>query len=231
MITKGGQYAMLAARFRLEAESLLASTTVEINVNGDGFGEVPINFSSHQHALGLATTDARIGGIGFQSGPLSIPTAIHAHRESQHLIHGRRSLPRSSRFPPGRGVPRHGNDCPRRTRLPASGPARQLPDLARRAAGREAVHAGRGACLRWTPMNTGEEFKTPDTMAGDLLINCEIVIRGSCCDDLTNFWWMLTRCFYPKLIGGPEPGHPDAADGRGPQRPGALQSARLRPGP
>jgi hypothetical protein len=46
MITKGGQYAMLAARFRLEAESLLASTTVELDVNGDGFGEVPINMSS-----------------------------------------------------------------------------------------------------------------------------------------------------------------------------------------
>jgi len=58
-------------------------------------------------------------------------------------------------------------------------------------------------CLRWTPMNTGEEFKTPDTMAGDLLINCEVVIRGSCCDDLTNFWWMLTRCFYPQGGGAP----------------------------
>jgi hypothetical protein len=46
MITKGGMYAQLAARYRLEAESLLASTTVEIDVNGDGFGEVPINFSS-----------------------------------------------------------------------------------------------------------------------------------------------------------------------------------------
>ena len=45
MITKGGMYAMLAARYRLEAESLLASTTVEIDVNGDGFGEVPMNFS------------------------------------------------------------------------------------------------------------------------------------------------------------------------------------------
>jgi hypothetical protein len=51
--------------------------------------------------------------------------------------------------------------------------------------------------MRWTPMNTGEEFRTPDTMAGDLLINCEILIRGSCCDDLTNFWWMLVKCFYP----------------------------------
>ncbi len=46
MITKAGQYTSLAARFRFEAEALLASTTVEIDVNGDGFGEVPINFSS-----------------------------------------------------------------------------------------------------------------------------------------------------------------------------------------
>jgi len=58
-------------------------------------------------------------------------------------------------------------------------------------------------CLRWTPMNTGEEFKTPDTMAGDLLINCEVIIAGSCVDDLTNFWWMLTRCFYPQGGGAP----------------------------
>ncbi len=58
-------------------------------------------------------------------------------------------------------------------------------------------------CLRWTPMNTGEEFKTPDTMAGDLLVNCEAIIAGSCCDDLTNFWWMLTRCFYPQGGGAP----------------------------
>jgi hypothetical protein len=57
-------------------------------------------------------------------------------------------------------------------------------------------------CLRWTPMNTGEEFRTPDTMAGDLLINCEVIVAGSCCDDLTNFWWMLTRCFYPAALGG-----------------------------
>ena len=54
--------------------------------------------------------------------------------------------------------------------------------------------------MRWTPMNTGEQFRTPDTMAGDLLINAEIVIRGCCCDDLTNFWWMVARCFYPPTI-------------------------------
>jgi hypothetical protein len=54
--------------------------------------------------------------------------------------------------------------------------------------------------MRWTPMNTGETFRTPDTMAGDLLLNCEILIRGTCCDDLTNFWWMITRCFYPPVF-------------------------------
>ncbi len=46
MITKAGQYVALAARFRFEAEALLCSSTIEIDVNGDGFGEVPINFSS-----------------------------------------------------------------------------------------------------------------------------------------------------------------------------------------
>jgi hypothetical protein len=51
--------------------------------------------------------------------------------------------------------------------------------------------------MRWTPMNTGEQFRTPETISGDLLINCEIIIRGTCCDDLTNFWWMLAKCFYP----------------------------------
>ncbi len=46
MITKSGQYTALAGRYRFEAESLLASTTAEIDVNGDGYGEVPINFST-----------------------------------------------------------------------------------------------------------------------------------------------------------------------------------------
>lgn len=46
LITKSGQYISLAARFRYEADSLASSTTFEIDVNGDGFGEVPINMSS-----------------------------------------------------------------------------------------------------------------------------------------------------------------------------------------
>jgi hypothetical protein len=52
-------------------------------------------------------------------------------------------------------------------------------------------------CLRWTPINGPEHFKTPSQIAGPLWINCEIICAGSCVDDLTNFWWMLTLCFYP----------------------------------
>jgi hypothetical protein len=51
--------------------------------------------------------------------------------------------------------------------------------------------------MRWTPMNTGEQFRTPDTMSGDLLINAEILLKGTNVSDMQNFWWMVTRCFYP----------------------------------
>jgi hypothetical protein len=51
--------------------------------------------------------------------------------------------------------------------------------------------------MRWTPLNSGEEFKTPDTMAGDLMIDCEVLLKGTNVSDLTNFWWLITRCFYP----------------------------------
>ncbi len=56
--------------------------------------------------------------------------------------------------------------------------------------------------LRWTPMNTGEQFRTPDTMSGDLLINAEILLKGTNISDMQNFWWMLVKCFYP---GGSPP--------------------------
>ena len=51
--------------------------------------------------------------------------------------------------------------------------------------------------MRWTPMNTGEQFRTPDTMSGDLLINCEILLQGSNVRDMMNFWWMIAKAFYP----------------------------------
>jgi len=54
--------------------------------------------------------------------------------------------------------------------------------------------------MRWTPMNTGEQFRTPDTMSGDLLIKCEVLIKGNNASDLLNFWWMVTRCFYPSTL-------------------------------
>ena len=54
--------------------------------------------------------------------------------------------------------------------------------------------------MRWTPMNTGEQFRTPDTMSGDLLINCEVLLKGTNVSDLTNFWWMIARCFYPSVL-------------------------------
>jgi hypothetical protein len=55
-------------------------------------------------------------------------------------------------------------------------------------------------CMRWTPSYGPMEFRTPDSMSGNLIITCEVLVRGSCCSDLTNFWWLLIRCFYP---GGP----------------------------
>jgi hypothetical protein len=52
-------------------------------------------------------------------------------------------------------------------------------------------------CMRWTPQNGPENFRTPEMMTGPLLIRVEMLTRGSCCDDMTNLWWMLERCFYP----------------------------------
>ncbi len=85
--------------------------------------------------------------------------------------------------------------------------------------------------LRWTPMHTGEDFKTPDTMAGDLLINCEILLPGTNVSDLTNFWWMLDALLLPKRPGRSEREYPGPPECRGPQRPRALQPARVRPRP
>ncbi len=51
--------------------------------------------------------------------------------------------------------------------------------------------------MRWTPMNTADTFSTPDSMRGDLLVNAEILIKGTNCSDYQNFWWMVMGCFYP----------------------------------
>ncbi len=63
--------------------------------------------------------------------------------------------------------------------------------------------------MRWTPATGPDVFLFPDTQRGDLLINCEILIKTTLVDDLLNFWWMLVRCFYPPIppdptaMGGP----------------------------
>ena len=51
--------------------------------------------------------------------------------------------------------------------------------------------------LRWTPINTADTFTTPDSMRGDLLINCEMLIKGCNVDDMQNLWYAIMRCFYP----------------------------------
>lgn len=46
MLTTNAQYVAMAARFRSTAQTLACATVFEIDVNGDGYGEVPINMSS-----------------------------------------------------------------------------------------------------------------------------------------------------------------------------------------
>ena len=76
--------------------------------------------------------------------------------------------------------------------------------------------------MRWTPMNGGEIFKTPDTIAGLLTINCEILIKGTNVDDTVNFWWMVVRCFYPGQAPLSGPSNNDVI--------GTLQAAGARSG-
>jgi hypothetical protein len=54
--------------------------------------------------------------------------------------------------------------------------------------------------MRWTPTNGPDKFVTPEMQAGALFIRVEILIPGTNSDDYQNFWWMVSRCFYP---GGP----------------------------
>lgn len=56
--------------------------------------------------------------------------------------------------------------------------------------------------MRWTPTNGPESFRTPDMASGDLRIMCEVLTRGTCSDDMANFWWMIERCFYPAMVAG-----------------------------
>lgn len=51
--------------------------------------------------------------------------------------------------------------------------------------------------LRLTPVTSGDDFATPDSMKGGLLINCEILLRGTRVDDLADFWWAVCKAVYP----------------------------------
>ena len=100
--------------------------------------------------------------------------------------------------------------------VPADRQADQFPDLAGQPEDAKEFSCEYAPAMRWTPRNTGEEFKTPDTMAGDLLINCEVLIKGTNCSDLTNFWWMLARCFYPSNLASRQANILDAPECRSP---------------
>lgn len=51
--------------------------------------------------------------------------------------------------------------------------------------------------MRLTPGTGGDDFATPDSMKGALLINYEILIRGTNADDLFNLWWAMCLALYP----------------------------------
>ncbi len=54
--------------------------------------------------------------------------------------------------------------------------------------------------MRWTPQPGPEDFRTPSMQVGPLFINCEVLLKGTNVDDLTNFWWALECVFYPGAI-------------------------------
>lgn len=53
-------------------------------------------------------------------------------------------------------------------------------------------------CIRLTPINGPDAWEYPNAFAGDLLLNCELIVRGTNADDLFNLWWAVSRAIYPK---------------------------------
>lgn len=51
--------------------------------------------------------------------------------------------------------------------------------------------------IRLTPATNADSFATPDSMKGALLINCEILLKGSNVDDLFDLWWAICKALYP----------------------------------
>lgn len=56
--------------------------------------------------------------------------------------------------------------------------------------------------IRLTPANGPEQFWSPNAMLGDLLVNCEMLVAGTCVDDVANLWWAIEKAFYPASDGG-----------------------------
>jgi hypothetical protein len=65
----------------------------------------------------------------------------------------------------------------------------------------ELFTTGMAPAMRWTPVQGPETFWTPSTITSSLMINCEILLNGTNVSDVSNFWWMLVRCFYPAQLG------------------------------
>lgn len=53
--------------------------------------------------------------------------------------------------------------------------------------------------LRFTPINGPDAFWSPGSMKGDLLINVEMMVAGTCVDDVFNLWFAACRALYPAL--------------------------------
>ncbi len=58
--------------------------------------------------------------------------------------------------------------------------------------------AATAPCLRLTPINGPDAWVYPSAFAGDLLLNCEVLVTGTNVDDLFNLWWAISRAIYPK---------------------------------
>jgi hypothetical protein len=51
--------------------------------------------------------------------------------------------------------------------------------------------------IRLTPKLGPENWWAQSTQKGPLLIEAEIVVKGTCVDDLLGLWWAIQRAIYP----------------------------------
>lgn len=52
--------------------------------------------------------------------------------------------------------------------------------------------------VRFTPAAGPVAWLYPGSMAGDLLINCEMIVQGTAVIDVMNLWWAIQRALYPR---------------------------------